>query len=215
MEVKHSAEIIPLPLKNGGSRAAILEIVKLQVEDKTGFLMSGLKENIADALFEEMSDIGEKSALEHHFNVMRAMKVEEQRYRSKFDSLLNETWSNFNLGTSYTHITDPSGSIAEEIQMLSFKVSNHYKVLIQETRFRFQTLLKRNIIDHPLHPDLFYYSFWQALAELDITYEERSFVLPLFHRFVMDRYGQILAVANRALIELKVDRTIQFPTSSQ
>ena len=54
MEVNKGANVIPLPLKSGGSRAAILDSLKQQVDAKTDFLFEGLTENIADALFEEM-----------------------------------------------------------------------------------------------------------------------------------------------------------------
>ena len=215
MEVEEGAAIIPLPLKNGGTKAAILELVKRQVDDKTGFLLGGLKDNIADALFEEMSSLDEQAALARHFNIMRAMKVSESDYREKFDELINQTWLKFFDEMDTSHISQPAGEICEYIDPLAKRVANHYKVLIQETRYRFQTLLKREIDHHPLIPDIYYRAFWQALESLSLTYEERSFVLPLFHRCVMDRYGQILSVANRTLIDLKVDITIQSPTSSQ
>ena len=106
-------------------------------------------------------------------------------------------------------ISEPSGKVSGLAKQLSHRAANHYKVLIQETRRRFQTLLRRTVVLHPLLPEYYYRCFWQSLAELDLTYEERSFVMPLFHRFVMDRYGQIVSTANQTLIELKVDITIQ------
>lgn len=205
MEVKQGADIIPLPLKNGGTSAAILGLVKRQVDDKTAFLFCGLKENVADALFEEMSEVAEQSALEHHFNIMRAIKVDESRYLDKFDELINQLWLNFYDKMDDSHIAMPSGPVAEQVRALSFRVSNHYKVLLQETQQRFQTLLCREISEHPLTPEVYYRAFWQSLAELDLTYRERSYVMPLFHRFVMDRYGQVLAVANNTLVNLRVD----------
>jgi hypothetical protein len=208
MEVKKGALIIPLPLRNGGTQAAILGLVKKQVDDKTDFLITGLKENIADALFEEMGSLNEESALARHFNIMSAMKVDEALYREKFEDLINQIWLNFFSEMDASHVTEPSGEVSEEIDILSRRVANHYKVLIQETRFRFQTLLKRDVDDHPLMPKFYYKCFWQALETLPLSYEERSFILPLFHRFVMDRYGQILATANRTLIDLKVDITV-------
>lgn len=215
MEVKEGAAIIPLPLRNGGTRAAILGLVKKQVDDKTDFLFGGLKENIADALFEEMTSLDEQEALSRHFNIMRAMKVHETVYRDKFDDLINQIWLNFFKKLDASHLNEPSGEVIEQVELLSRRVANHYKVLIAETRFRFQTLLTREIDEHPLMPRFYYIAFWQSLEGLELTYEERSFIMPLFHRFVMDRYGQILAAANRTLIDLKVDITIQPPTSSQ
>ncbi len=214
MEVKRGAQIIPLPLKEGGTRAAILGLVKNRVDDKLEYLLTGLKLNIADALFEEMSTLTEESALAHHFNIMREMKVSEDIYREVFDELNNQLWLSFFSELDDSHIATPEGRIADSMKSFSRRVENHYKVLIKETTCRFRTLLKRDIDSHPLMPEYIYRCFWQATASLNLTYRERSFVLPLFHRFVMDRYGQILAAANYTLIELKVDVTIQ-PTSSQ
>lgn len=209
MEVNLSADVIPLPLKNGGTKAAILNLVQKRVDEKMEFLMCGLKENIADALFEEMTALDEQEALQRHFNIMRVMKVDEALYQTKFEELTSSLWNTFPVEMDDSLIDESFGKIAELNQRLSYRVANHYKVLIQETRRRLQTLLKRSVDAHPLLPEYYYRCFWQSLAELDLTYEERSFVMPLFHRFVMDRYGQIVLTANQTLIELKVDITIQ------
>ncbi len=202
MEVEQGAEVIPLPLKNGGTSAAILNLVRKRVDEKTEFLMSGLRVNIADALFEEMAALGEQEALQRHFNIMRVMRCEQAIYQEKFEELISRLWNTFPVEMDDAHISIPSGKIAEVNQQLSYRVANHYKVLIQETRRRFQ------VDTHPLMPEYYYHSFWQSLAVLDLSYEDRSYVMPLFHRFVMDRYGQILARANQTMIELKVDITV-------
>lgn len=207
MEVKQGAEIIPLPLKKGGTSISILSLVKKRVDDKTEFLMDGLTVNIAEALFEEMRDLDEQEALTHHFNIMRAMKIGEEVYQTEFADLMNLCWLGFYKKVDDSHLDALEGEIVETINQLSERTSNHYKVLLQETRLRLQTLLKRKVDRHPFCPDLFYRCFWQALKELNLTYDERGCVLMLFHRFVMDRYGQILGLANRTLIELKVDTT--------
>ncbi len=205
MELKQGAEIIPLPLKKGGTSISILSLVKKRVDDKTEFLMDGLTTNIADALFDEMRDLDEQEALTHHFNIMRTMKVGEEVYQTEFADLMHLCWLGFLKKMDESHLDELEEDVVPTIKQLSDRVSNHYKVLLLETRLRFQTLLKREIDRHPLCPDLFYRCFWQALKELDLTYGERVCVLTLFNRFVMDRYGQILAQVNRTLIELKVD----------
>ncbi len=215
MEVKQGANVIPLPLKSCGSRAAILDSLKKQVDEKTDFLFEGLTENIADALFEEMDQTEDQSTRNHHFNIMRAMKVDEHKCRDKFNQLVSYSWATFMNTMDTSHIAMPSGDVATQITSLSCRVEIHYKVLISEIRHRFQTLLNRDIGEHPLLPELYYRTFWQALFELGLSHGERSCLLLLFHRFVMDRYGQILTVANRTLIELKVEKTLQLPTSSQ
>ncbi|MDA0978205.1 MAG: DUF1631 family protein [Proteobacteria bacterium] len=215
MELNTGARVVSLPQHKGMKRSAILRLVKNNVDEKTDFLIDGLKANIADALFEEMTNLSEQQALAHHFNIMRAMKVDELKYRDVFDALLTRTWDRFLEKQDEDFLENPTGKIAALIKSLSDRTTNHYKVLINDTRYRFQTLFQRELDWHPLFPDIYYRAFWQALKETNLSYDERCLVVPLFHRFVMDRYGQILLTANRTLIELKIDTTIQLPTSSQ
>ncbi len=214
-EVKQSADIIPLPLKDGGTQAAILGLVKNRVDRKVEYLLSGLKISIADALFEEMTSLNEEEVLAHHFNIMRETRVSEDVYTEAFNEAAEKLWLSFRKGFDDSHLEQPIGKVSDDIKVMSRQVYNHYKVLIKETRFRFQSLLKREINENPLMPEFYYRVFWQSLNELNLTYREKSYVLKLFHRFVMDRYGQILAAANNTLIEMRIDMTRQAPTSNQ
>lgn len=215
MDFDSGAKVVPLPQKQSDRAAAVLRLVRVRVDERIEFLIDGLKANIADALFEEMDGMEEQQALSRHFNIMRAMKIEEAAYRQAFDELMGQTWVNFADRMDEDHIDQPFGAVADLMHGYSKRVSNHYKVLIQEVRFRFQTLLQREVGRHPLHPDLYYRAFWQSLRATQLTHEEKLLTVPLFHRFVMDRYGQILSVANRSLVEMKVDTTFQLSTSSQ
>jgi hypothetical protein len=208
MEVNRGAEIIAMPDRKGSTSGTIIQLVQQQVDEKMEFLLAGFKENIADALFEEMNSIEEQSALSHHFNIMRAMRVGDEQFRQEFTSLTDETWSTFEANFDESHLREPPAEIAELIRVLHNRSCNHYKVLMTELRRRFQTLLKRDIDRYPLYPDIYYKCFWQSLRELPLSYDERCFLVPLFNRFVMDRYGQVLAVANRTLIEFKIDITV-------
>ena len=215
MALKKRDNIISLQAKSGGSRADILEMVKNRVEDKTDYLMSGLCLNIQNALFEEMTGISEEEKLARHFNIMRSVKQGELQFRSRFRQLDARLWETLPRGMDESHIPRPSGDVVEIIDKFAQRTANHYKVLIQETSYRLQTICKRVIDRHPLNPDLYYRAFWHAIAGLALSYEERCLVMMLFHRFVMDRYGQILAMANQTLIDFKVETTVQLPTSSQ
>lgn len=208
-EVNRGADIIPLPLKEGGTQAAILGLVKNRVDRKVEYLLSGLKINIADALFEEMTSLNEEEVLAHHFNIMRETKTAEQIYTEAFNEASEKLWLSFLRGFDDSHIERPIGKVADDTKLMARHVFNHYKVLIRETRYRFQTLLKREIDETPLMPQYFYQMFWQSMAGLNLSYREKSYVLHLFHRFVMDRYGQVLAAANNTLIEMRVDITRQ------
>lgn len=215
-DVNQGADIIPLPLKEGGTQAAILGLVKNRVDRKIEYLLSGLKINVAEALFEEMTSLNEEDMLSHHFNIMREIKVSEQLYTHEFNAATEKLWLSFPKGFDDSHVEQPIGKVSEDMKQMSRHVYNHYKVLIKETRYRFQTLLKREIKENPLTPDYYYRMFWQSLSETELSYEEKCYVLKLFHRFVMDRYGQILAAANNTLIEMRVDITqVVPPTSSQ
>jgi hypothetical protein len=46
--------------------------------------------------------------------------------------------------------------------------------------------------------------FWHATEKLGINYSERLLLLPLFNRFVMDRFGQVLSIANQSLVEFGI-----------
>ena len=76
MDVEPRGDVIALPLRKGGTAAAILGLVRKQVEDKVDYLLSGLRDNIENALFEEMLGLDEQAAMSHHFNIMRAVKVD-------------------------------------------------------------------------------------------------------------------------------------------
>lgn len=215
-DVNQGADIIPLPLKEGGTQAAILGLVKNRVDRKIEYLLSGLKINVAEALFEEMTSLNEEDMLSHHFNIMREIKVSEQLYTDEFNCAAEKLWLSFLKGFDDSHVEQPIGKVSDDMKRMSRHVYNHYKVLIKETRYRFQTLLKREIKENPLTPDYYYRMFWQSLAQTELSYREKCYVLKLFHRFVMDRYGQILAAANNTLIEMRVDTTqVVPPTSSQ
>ncbi len=215
MEVKKSADIVALPLGKGGNSAVILNLVKDRVDDKMDYLLSGLHENIADALFEEMLEMGADAARTSHFNIMRAMKVEQSRYRQQFRQRSDSIWAAFPTGLTDTALPPMELDVAEVMNPLCHRVRVHYKVGIRDVQQRFQTLLHRDLTINPLSPDFYYRSFWAALQDLELKREERVLIMPLFHRFVMDRYGQVLGAASRTLIELKVAATDQLPTSSQ
>jgi hypothetical protein len=207
MEARRPAEVIQLPRLDKLSSEAILRVVQNRVTDKADYLLSGLQMNIANALFEEMRGIDQDKALTHHFNIMRAFKLDESTCRANFHALLHSNWETFPQLMDEGHIEMPRGEVADWISALSRRTENHYKVLLNETRSRFQTLLSRKVDRHPLLPDIYYRAFWQSIAFLDLGHRERRFVLPLFHRFFMDRYGQLIGVANRAMIRLEVEVT--------
>lgn len=215
MEVKKTADVVTLPFGKGGNSKAILKLVKDRVDDKTDYLLSGLHENIADALFEEMVDMEEDAARASHFNIMRAMKVEQRVYRGCFAELTDAIWAAFPDGLSEAAVQPMDLDVAEVMTPLCHRVKVHYKVGIRDVRHRFQTLLQRELTIDPMNPDFYYRCFWLAIQEIDIGRNERLLIMPLFHRFVMDRYGQVLSAASRTLIELKVAATDQFPTSNQ
>ena len=215
MVMQQESNVVSLPVVRESSPTAKLKVVRCRVSEKTDYLLAGLSENIADALFEEMVGISEQDMLARHFNVLRTVKQGEREVRVKFQVLMDKLWRSLPTGLDESHIAVPTGPIGETIQLFADRTSNHYKVLIRETGQRLQTLCMRVVTRHPLHPELFCRAFWLALASLNLSYDDRAMLMGLFNRFVMDRYGQVLSVANRSLIELKVDTTIQPFTSSQ
>jgi hypothetical protein len=151
-----------------------------------------------------MWGLDEKDALRHHFNVMRALRVNGSDFRKEFYRLQVQVWQIF-VGQREKPILNPPRGIAETlITTYKRKTESHYKVLIGEIRDRLSMLLWRELDDYPLCPEIYYICFWQSIETLGLSYDERVMLIPLFHRFVMDRYGQVLAVANQTLIEHSV-----------
>ncbi len=206
--LKYGADIIPLAASRSGRSRAILGLVQGRVGEKLDFLLQGLSINIADALFEEMKELTRQDALKHHFNIMREMRVGEAQFRDRYHEVMDKVWLDFPDNMTNTVVPGADGPVAELMASFAERTANHYKVLLRETGQRLQTLLGRKVGRHPLYPDLYYQAFWVALAEMNLTYSERCFIVPLFHRFVMDRYGQVLSAANRTLIEHRVDITV-------
>jgi len=202
---QYNIDMISTKKKNVQRTIAIIKEVKAEVDKKLSYLLDGLAANVADALFEEMWGLDEKEAFEHHFNVMRALKVQSVAYRKEFDRLMNETWRIFFLTRDMPVVETPDGSAGTLITSNRKKVESYHKMLLKDIRLRLSCLLKRELDDYPLQPETLYLCFWQSIEQLDLNYDERVLLIPLFHRFVMDRYGQVLGVVNRTLIEYGVD----------
>lgn len=200
----NSARIIRLPGTAAGKRLATLKRVRGLVEKKLFSLMGGLAFNVAEALFEEMYHLDEQAALECHFNIMRSLKTEAELLQDEMRSQMNQAWMALLRARDVQPIPDAPHDVTTILKRYSDKNLNHYKVLLTEVRLRFSNLAGRELSFHPMLPGTFYLSFWHATEHLALTYQERKIVLPLFNRFVMDRFGQILAISNRVLIDQNV-----------
>lgn len=170
-----------------------------------GYLFEGLLANASDALFEEMWSAEEQEALARQFNVMRFLRMNVGGYRSSFNRTMENAWTALANGATF-EIPPPEGPVLELVNVNSRRVSNHYKVILREIESRLAELMGGDLSDSPLRPGNFYGAFWQTTLEAKLSYHERFMLMILFHRFIMDRYGQILAVANNTLINFRVDR---------
>ena len=66
---------------------------------------------------------------------------------------------------------------------------------------KFSALCQKEMSFHPLLPSNFYLCFWCATEKLGLSYDERCLLIPLFNRFVMDRFGEVLSAAHQTLID--------------
>lgn len=198
---QYNIDMIATKKQNVQRAIAIIKEVKAEVDEKLSYLFDGLAANVVDALFEEMWGLDEKEALKHHFNVMRALKVQSVAYREEFARLMNETWRTFLRTREMPALETPRGFAGTLITSNRKKIDSYHKMLLKDIRLRLSWLLKRELDDYPLQPEILYLCFWQSIGQLDLNYDERVLLIPLFHRFVMDRYGQVLGVVNRTLIE--------------
>jgi hypothetical protein len=201
---RNSAQIIKLPSAAAAKRLEAVKRVRAAVEKKMTYLMDGLSINVADALFEEMQDLVEQDALRCHFNIMRALKTGSRRLREQFTTLTDISWVDLNHCRDVQSVPDAPADVTALLKGYSDRNLNHYKILLEELRLRFSNLAKRDISFHPLLPGNFYLCFWHATEELDVTFQERMLLMPLFNRFVMDRFGQVMGIANQTLVELEV-----------
>ena len=200
MKISRSAEVIPFP--DTKRNFAIIKAVKEAVELKMSYLFEGLIINAGDALFEEMWCEDKAEILRRQFNVVRYLNEHAKYYEPRLYQDIDCLWEQLPTGEQ---MEMPAGPVAELITLNSQKLQNHYKILINEIRQRFKYLLGRDVVHFPLSPENFYISFWQTMDDSGLSYQERYTLEVLFHRFVMDRYGQVLAAANGTLIDLRVD----------
>lgn len=197
----NTAEIIQLPTVAANRRVDTVKKVRASIERKLAYLMEGLTINAEDALFEEMAELQQERALEVHFNVMRALRTDGDRLREEFSSQLNRAWVLLVNRKDQQAAANAPQDMVPMLKAYSDRNLNHYKILLEELRLRFCNLTRRDISFHPLLPGNFYLSFWHATETLDVTYQERKLLMVLFHRFVMDRFGQLAAIANQRLVD--------------
>jgi Protein of unknown function (DUF1631) len=185
---------------------AIIRDVKSEATEKLHYLFDGLAANVADALFEEMWGRDEQEALEYHFNVMRALRVQSVAYRTEFDHLMSESWVAFLRGQGSSTAGLADDCPGKVIRSYRNKIESRHKMLLNDIRLRLSGLLKKEVDNYPLCPEILYINFWCSTGQLDLNYSERLLLLPLFDRFVMDRYGQLLGAVNKKLIEHSIQR---------
>jgi hypothetical protein len=202
MTILKSAEVIPFP--EPSRNEAVVKAVKSAVNLKMSYLFDGLLQNASTALFEEMWSLDREEMLSRRFNVMRFLKVHGDYYEPYFCQVMDELWDQ--LGRSDAQgLSMPEGPVSELIRINSRKLGSHYKVLITEIRLRLSYMVGKDVSQLPIQPENLYIAFWQTTLDSELTYHESFTLIMLFHRFVMDRYGQILAAVNGTLIDHRVD----------
>ncbi len=198
---RQTADIINLPTNDRTRAIQIVKRVKRATDSKMSYLFDGLAMNAADALFEEMYGCQEDEKLSKHFNVTRALKVLSPLYRNEYNALMNQAWVCLINRRDKQSLPNPSDDVLEILRHYSERNENHYKILLEELRLRFSQLVDADIHFHPMQPGNFYLCFWYATEKLELSHDERKLLLPLFNRFVMDRFGQILSVTNQCMVE--------------
>ncbi len=201
----NKAKIIPLHKVSNTRNIDVVRMVKWAVDKKLNYLLAGLAVNVADALFEEMNSIEEQRALNSHFNIMRGLKLNGGLFREEFGLLVNLSWAALLNARDRQAVPDTDAEITQLLKAYSDRNLNHYKVLLRELQLKFSGLCQKEMSFHPLLPGNFYLCFWFATEKLGLTYDERCLLIPLFNRFVMDRFGQVLSVAHQALIDQGIE----------
>jgi len=198
------ANVVTLPIVSRGRSLEVVKRVKTVVDGKIIHLLDGLAVNVSDALFEEMLTVEEQDALAWHFNIMRSLKTSNVSLFHEFSTYMNMSWVHLMNRKDRQTMPNAIEEMGPLLKSYGDKNLNHYKVLMEEVRLRFCSLVKQELVYHPLLPANFYLCFWHATEKFDLTQKERSLLMPLFNRFVMGRFGQILGAVNQTLIELNV-----------
>ncbi len=197
-----TADVLPFRSPDATRRVESVKQVRSAVVRKLHLLMEGLCVNAEDALFEEMRDLDEERALATHFNVMRALRTEWPVLCREFVTQLNRSWVVLAQRKDRQAVADAPADMTPTLKAYSDRNLNHYKILLEEVRVRFSLMVGGSVAFHPLLPGNLYLCFWHATEAVDLTYQERKLMVALFHRFVMDRFGQLAAAANQQLVHL-------------
>ena len=196
-----TAKIIPILSVRSPDSVQITRKIRLSVEHKMSYLFDGLMLNVIDALFEEVHGKDTAVGLKQQFNISRALRVNASDYRKRFTVLMNMSWDSLLKSDDCQVLPAPSEDVAVILKAYSNRNLHHYKILLEELRQRFSLLVDADLSFHPLLPANFYLCFWYATEKLDLEIQERKLLLTLYNRFVMDRFGQVLAIANQKLTE--------------
>ena len=203
--VKPTADIIVQPQNRRERSIYVVKNLKKAVDTKLKYLFQGLCINAADALFEEQFGTAYSDDLARHFNITRALRVRSEVQFQEFRMLQAQVWVNLLNKKNQVGLVEPDQEFAEVLHRYSERNRNHYKILLEELRQRFSALTESDLNFHPLLPLNFYLCFWHSSECLELTSEERQLVMVLFNRFVMDRFGQVLALANQSLVEQGIE----------
>ncbi|MFN3239194.1 MAG: DUF1631 family protein [Pseudomonadales bacterium] len=195
-----TAKIIPLPQNDRSRSIQVVKTLKKSVDIKLAYLFEGLCMNAADALFEEQYGAADEEALTRQFNITRALRVQAEPHLQAYKTLMGQSWVNLLNRKDEPALMPPAEAITL-LEGYAQRNRNHYKILLEELRQRFSALAGIELQHHPLLPLNFLVCFWHSMDCLELDANERKLLLVLFNRFVMDRFGQILALANQSLAE--------------
>ncbi len=206
---RSSHQLMPTALKKAvntstlsdDDRCALANHICDQLMSKFEYLFAGLEQNVADALFEEMREMDEEDAMARHFNVMRALKLQGSALRAQFADMFATAWQSMLDGYPLPELPEPGALVCERLERYSRGIDAKYRVLIEDVDAKLLGLLQQEVLDNPLASERLFVMFWNSVAQLELTHEERVLMVPLFYRFVMDRYGQILVIPAQVLAD--------------
>ena len=213
---KQSTNVIILPRDRRNRSIQVVKGLKRTVDGKMNYLYAGLCDNAADALFEEQFGATDSVAMARQFNITRALRVRAEPQINEFKTLMGQCWVNLLKKKDIPGFPAPtSDEVTDMLNRYAERNRNHYKILLEELRQRFSVLVGADMQEHPLRPTNFYLAFWHASVCLDLDEDERQLLMSLFNRFVMDRFGQILALVNMGLAEHGINSPpVKSPTLS-
>jgi len=186
-------------MQTGGDSQNVLNVLLTEALKKITQLMEGFYRNTEDGLFEIAYASEDGSQRQNIVKLMRELRFQRDHLMKSFDDRLVgglDEW----LGGS------DENRYPEEHQQATYiaqRCASHFSFVLQSIAERIAhgagRIADRNVM--PVSPQQISYHFIMSCRSIQFEPNEAKIVEDLFHRFVLDKLGDIYGSINHKLIE--------------